>query len=232
MFVLTLSFLPPYQGEETDSDSDNDDSYPQLLTTFFDEENTTLCDDQIQQKCNFIRSNYQCSSDQCRNLELATRNQAVSQLWYNHRKGRITGTKPHDVLVRRETTPPDNLVKRIVGYRFFDLSSKTAVKYGTDHEADARHIYTVQQKKHHQNFTCRQSGFLIDSNDIFLGASADGVVDCGCCGKGVLDIKCPFTHKTHTAHEAANMDSNFCLNTDLTLKTGHKYYTKFNCKCM
>ena len=96
-------------------------------------------------------------------------------------KGRITGTKAHDVLVRRQTTPPDNLVKRIVGYRSFVISSKTAVKYGTDHEADARHIYTVQQKNHHHNFTCRQSGFLIDSNDTFLGAPAGGVVDCGCC---------------------------------------------------
>ena len=219
--------IPGFQGKETDTDSDNDNElYPQLLTTFFDEENTNLCDDQIRLKCNFIRSNYQCSPDQCSNLELATRNQTVCPLWYNHRKGRITGTKAHDVLVRRQTTPPDNLVKRIVGYRSFDISSKTAVKYGTDHEADARHIYTVQQINHHQNFTCRQSGFLIDSNDTFFGASADGIVDCGCCGKGVLEIKCPFSHKTHTAHEAANMDSNFYFNTDLRLKTGHKYYTQ------
>ena len=83
------------------------------------------------------------------------------------------------------------------------------MKYGTDHEAEARHIYTLQQKKHHHNFTCRQSGFVIDNNDTFLGASADGIVDCGCCGKGVLEIKCSFNHKTRTACEAAKMDSTF-----------------------
>ena len=217
--------IPGFKSEETDSDDDHTD-YPPLMISFFDDENINLSDQEIHEKVNFILTNLQCSQEQCNNLEEGTRNQAVSQLWYNHRKGRVTGTKAHDVLVRRQTTNPDNLVKRIVGYNTFDISSKPAVKYGTDNEAKARDIYSAQQGHQHQNFTCRQSGFMVDSRNPFIGASADGVIGCDCCGGGVLEIKCPFTHKNQTAHEAANTDNSFCLKPDLTLKTSHRYYTQ------
>ena len=98
--LMLLTSMPGFKGEETDSNSDND-LYPQLLT-IFDEENKTSSDDLAWVKCNVILSNYQFSHDQCSNLELSTRNQTVSQLWYNHQKGIITGTKTHDVLVRRD----------------------------------------------------------------------------------------------------------------------------------
>ena len=48
--------------------------------------------------------------------------------------GRVTGTKARDVLTRRDTTIPENLVKRIVGYVSYDLSKKGAVKWGIQHE--------------------------------------------------------------------------------------------------
>ena len=75
-----------------------------LLYMVFDDENINLSDQEIHEQVNFILTNLQCSQEQCNNLKEATRNQAVSQLWYNHRKGRVTGTKVHDVLVRRQTT--------------------------------------------------------------------------------------------------------------------------------
>ena len=103
--LMLLTPMPGFKGEETDRDSDHEnDLYPQLLTTF-DEENKPLSDDLVLVKCNFILSNYQWSHDQCSNLVLSTRIQIVSQ-----QNGRIAGTKTHDVLVRRETTPPDNSV--------------------------------------------------------------------------------------------------------------------------
>ena len=30
-------------------------------------------------------------------------------------------------------------------------------------------------------------------NKSFIGASSDAVVSCSCCGKGVLQIKCPYS---------------------------------------
>ena len=87
-----------FKSEETDSDDDRTD-YPPLMISFFDDENINLSDQEIDEKVNFILSNLQCTQEQCNNLEEAIRNQAVSQLWYNKRKGRVTGTKAHDVLV-------------------------------------------------------------------------------------------------------------------------------------
>jgi hypothetical protein len=65
----------------------------------------------ITEKCNNIFQSYKVSEY----LEAITRNQAISTSWYQHRMGRVTGTIAHDVLTRRDTTIPDNLVKRIVG---------------------------------------------------------------------------------------------------------------------
>ena len=157
-----------------------------------------LTGEQIDEKCNFIMCNLACSAEQCHNLEVATRDQTVSQLWFDYRKGRVMGTKAHDVLVRRDTT----------------------------NEGKARLIYSISQEEHHQNFSCRQSGLVIDHRNLCLGASADGIVCCECCGEGVIEIKCPFTHKHHTVSEAACIDKSFCLLPDLSLKTGHRYYTQ------
>ena len=43
--------MPGFKGEEIDNDNDND-LYPQFLTTFFDEENTTLPENRI--VCGYI----------------------------------------------------------------------------------------------------------------------------------------------------------------------------------
>ena len=67
---------------------------------------------------------------------------------------------------------------------------------------------------------------MIDHRNPCLGASADGIVRCECCGEGVIEIKCPFTHKHHTVSEAACIDKIFGLLPDLSLKTGHRYYTQ------
>jgi hypothetical protein len=77
---------------------------------------------------------YVITDKQSRNLEKATRDQSISTLWYQHRNGRITASKGHDVLTLSPTTSQQNLVKRIMGYNSYDLSKKDAVKWGLDTE--------------------------------------------------------------------------------------------------
>jgi len=58
-------------------------------------------------------------------------------------------------------------------------------------------------------------------------ASPDGVINCTCCGKGVLEIKCPFCHRETSLEAAATNDSKFCLkqsNGELSLDHRHAYY--------
>ena len=47
-------------------------------------------------------------------------------------------------------------------------------------------------QKNHADLSVNGSGFVINSTWPHLGATPDGIVDCACCGKGVVEIKCPF----------------------------------------
>ena len=50
-----------------------------------------------------------------------------------------------------------------------------------------------------------RAGMFIDRG---AGASPDGIITCTCCGKGVLEVKCPFCVKDCLPQE--NQD-NFCI---------------------
>ncbi|XP_069108751.1 uncharacterized protein [Argopecten irradians] len=199
------------------------DKYPKLLSTL---QQPDYNPDDVDTISSTKFSSYKVTQTQAVNLEIATRDQSVSPLWYEHRMGRVTGSKAHDVLTRKATTPPDNLVRKIVGYATYDLSKKEAVKWGIDHEAECRLAYSKHQEKMHESFTCRDSGFVIDAEHPFLGASPDGIINCQCCGKGTVEIKCPWKHRNRTVPDAAQMDKDFCLDKSLKLKPNHRYYTQ------
>lgn len=159
-------------------------------------------------------------------LEIRTRVQSKSVLWHLHQKGRITGTSLHDILHQRSSTKPCKLVKKICGYGSKDISHLPSVSWGSQHEDIAIKKYADVQKPRHTNFIYRPVGFLIDSEDVFIGASADGVVNCECCGTGVLEVKCPHKHRNIHPLAAATADKEFCLSADGQLKTNHKYYSQ------
>ncbi|CAG2237121.1 unnamed protein product [Mytilus edulis] len=95
------------------------EKYPKLLQSLQDPD---ISDINIDSHCKDIFSGYLCSDYQATNLEAATRNQAISPLWFQHRMGRVTASKAHDVWTRKDTTSPDVLVKRIVRYSAYDLN--------------------------------------------------------------------------------------------------------------
>ncbi len=45
----------------------------------------------------------------------------------------------------------------------------------------------------------------------YIGASPDGIINCTCCGTGVLEVKCPYSHQGERISECAANDKNFCL---------------------
>lgn len=79
------------------------------------------------------------------------------------------------------------------------------------------------------------SGLRISPEHPFLGASPDFLFDCPCTkcapfqGKGVGEIKCPWSHKSHTVRHAALTDPQFALfihsdSHELELKRNHSYF--------
>lgn len=115
------------------------------------------------------------------------------------------------------------------------------LEWGREHEEDGYRLFTniytgggVDPKtpisglvfyvddKQHQNAEVKKSGFVIDKEEPWMGASPDGLISCSCCGKGVLEIKCPFKHR-NTPMPLAMQDSSFCLGANLQLV--NKHYT-------
>ena len=64
----------------------------------------------------------------------------------------------------------------------------------------------LEQHSHLEYF---DSGLHINPSFLHLGATPDGVINCDCCGRGLIDIKCPFKHREKHPHEIT--DPNFYL---------------------
>ena len=52
--------------------------------------------------------------------------------------------------------------------------------------------YIESARKNQEDLSIRETGLFIDCERPYLGASPDGIVICKCCGKGVVEVKCPF----------------------------------------
>ncbi|XP_067655510.1 uncharacterized protein [Haliotis asinina] len=217
--------IPALDDEETDSAEEDGETYlfPPTMTSLVCEDSITEKD--LESVCKEQWQAYLCDSTQINNLEEATKNQAISPLWFEHRKGRITGTKAHDILVMKKTTDPKNTIMKVMGYNTKDISKKSAVAWGSDNEARARKQYVKHQSTQHTQFACRAVGLLISCQRPYVAASSDGTVVCTCCGRGCLEIKCPYKHRDHDILTAVE-DNTFCLGKDLQLKTGHKYFSQ------
>ena len=68
-------------------------------------ENCNLSSHEFEQKCKEVFDSMEVKTDQVKELELRTREQSVCKLWFSYRHGRISGSKLHDVMVRRDSTP-------------------------------------------------------------------------------------------------------------------------------
>ena len=90
----------------------------------------------------------------------------------------------------------------------------------------AREKYIESYSKIHKTFFVIKSGLILHPSYPFFGATPDGIVNCSCCGSGVLEIKCPFRCKNKSFKDATTQGS-FCLEEDdsgLRLKVDHAYY--------
>ena len=223
-----FGIIPKLDSEETDtaSEDESESKFPQLLQSLFEEKFSCLEGNELALYIQSFWARYRISKQQINVLEEHTRNQSISELWHRHREGRITASMVHDVVHRLPTTDPSNTVCRILGYNNHNLSNVPAIKYGLDNESFARDWYSDEMELVHDNFTCRKSGFCISQSEPFLGASPDGITNCSCCGQGILEIKWSFKNREKSVEEAARDDPDFCLNSYLSLKVKHRYYTQ------
>ena len=160
-------------------------------------------------------------------VEKETRSQSNCKLWYKYRAGRITASRMKAVCRTDATNPSQSLVKSICYPESFCFTSRQTA-WGCKHEKSARDVYLKTEKQNHINLHVSDSGLVINPLWSIIGASPDGIISCTCCGKGTLEIKCPYCHRGESVTDAAYEDHKFCLqlNSDgsLHLDHTHAYY--------
>ena len=173
-----------------------------------------------------FKENVKLSAEEITKIEIATRNQASSQVWHQLRAGRLTSSHFGDVFRRKACTKPDNLLKVVMGYQ--EVPDNVHVAWGTKKEVAARRAYLLHMQPNHAGISVRTSGLIVSEDLPYLASSPDGLVHCPHCmpSQGLLEIKCPSVHRDKTPMEAAKDKSFFCEIVDdkVTLKRSHKYY--------
>ena len=200
---------------------------PPLLTSLYSQKYLSCTTPQVLRLAQCKLATITCTQEQVDFLEMSTRGQSSSVLWFNNRVGRINASVMGLVLKCRETAFPYSLVNSIMQYSK-PSSNIPALKWGRLNEDKAREQYYSLLSTQHTNFHVRLSGLHIDTQHPYLGASPDGIVSCDCCGTGLLEIKCPFKYKNSVLSDID--DRLFCLEKnsarELQLKKSHDYYTQ------
>lgn len=64
-----------------------------------------------------------------------------------------------------------------------------------------------KKKEKHHSFQVENSGFIINPQWPFVGTMPDGIISFSCCGRGVLEIKCPYCHHGENIEMSASKDN-------------------------
>lgn len=166
------------------------------------------------------------TSDEAAYLEESTKLQAQSLLWHKQRIGRITASKFFSVARASLDPPPASLVKEIMERSSKSAYNIPALQWGIKNEDTAREAYIDIVSEEHENFVSIPAGLHVDLSYPHLGASPDGLINCDCCGKGLIEVKCPYKYRD--VDPCTVTDPSFYLkmsdNGCLQLGRNHAYY--------
>ena len=134
-------------------------------------------------------------------LSQLTEKQSSSSSWHKHRQGRLTASNFHRVISRSKTLMKNDktknndvsaLVRTVLGLG--EQYQTKAMKHGIAMEPHAKKAYKKIMSRRHKRFIATDSGFIVDRDFPYLGASPDLLIECSCtenCGLGLCEIKCP-----------------------------------------
>ena len=177
-------------GNETlTADECDNNLLPEPLTSLFDCEAVNLEKPQLKEHSLKLFTQYkETYNPQCFNrLTEVTKTQSLSKIWNIHRAGRITASNFHSVIHTRNSV---SLLNKLMQYET-PSSNLPNLKYGREMDERARENYCALVAPYHSNIAITKTGLHISADYPHLGASPYGIIDCDCCGKGLVEIKCP-----------------------------------------
>jgi len=161
-------------------------------------------------------------SDAIIKIEQGTREQSLCHMWFEERRKRITATLCKSIVSRRSDDFTPIIRNKLCG----TFRGNRATRYGQQHEDKALKLYEAEQQKASPSFSVKTSGLIVSAAWPWLAATPDGIADDQQAGKGVVEVKCPYSCVSQSLASAA-AKSSFFLKRDgesLTLKRSHKYY--------
>ncbi|XP_054928517.1 uncharacterized protein [Dermacentor andersoni] len=195
------------------------------LRRLYDRSAQSLSYDQLARHCSVVYSKLQISDDAVSSIEARTRQQSMSTRWFAYRAGRITASTLYDVCHTRLEVPSISLLKRIC-YPHENKASSPALRYGRQNESNALGEYKLTATKSHQQVQFKEAGLLVSQAHIYLGATPHMLVQCACCGEGLVEVKCPWKVRDGNISDLL-CDANSCVvqsDGALELKSNHRYY--------
>ena len=155
------------------------------------------------------------TAEKARQIEVQTREQSKSQMWYEARRLRLTASLFSRVRQLKLTTSPDNLVLTILGVK--KLHGK-ALQYGMEMEKVALEEYVKHQKRNgHDYLLASPSGLIVSQTHPYLGATPDACVHDPSVQDepfGFAEIKYSYKYRDTTPDDAA-LNSDFMLHKDV-----------------
>ena len=139
----------------------------------------------------FCKNDLNVTEEERKCIEISTRNQSQSSLWYSVRQRRITGSKCGRILNQHE---PTTALLSFVLYSKPLSHIPEPMKWGIDHESHANQAYLQYAKSHgkHRLISTKKCGFIIHPTLGWLGASPDAFVTDphSCLPDGIAEFKC------------------------------------------
>ena len=187
-------------SSKTDTADETDATcLPEPFSSLFDSAAVNLGNDDLTSLCKDIYSQYhqayrQKSYD---NLTKVTILQSLNYNWNFHRGGRIKASNFHWVRHKKVDDEGNqntsSLLNELILYTI--TPNVPAITHGQKNEKRAWTQYKTLSLQEHQILVIQNTGLHINAEFPYLGASPDGLSQCDCHGKGVLEIKCPRNYR-------------------------------------
>ena len=191
-------------------------------------------------KINDIIINMTVTNEEVKYLEASAKNQSDSLVWHQQHVGQITSSSIHAIAHASIDNPVTSLIKKM-SYMSTNQSKVSSLSWDCDKEQPALLAYFNTSSDPdfigdslcinplvnlHTDFEIQESRLMLKQNEPWFSASPDSFVCYSCCGKGIIEVKCPLALKDDGLQNAIN-NGTFHIkkkNGVFELEKAHCYY--------
>ena len=189
-----LKVWPGYAQPEVDP------ALPLDMASLYDSTLVGLPISTLEQKAADVLNSLTCSEEQRDNAQSLTMEQSKCRDWFRLRVGRVTASNLKKCLATDPETPAPSVLGSVCTSDRASVKTP-AIVWGKEKEEAALQEYVSTQGHYHEGFKMEGSGLWVCCEAPYMAGSPDGLVGCVCCGRGVVEVKCPYVFRDCTVQE-------------------------------